>query len=362
MKPAPSSPDFQTEERERRELIEYHRRHGFTGPDELVDFVETFWDLSLPRVHVCPDHTPPAEYVIDTFFEKVLDCICWANRGGGKTLLGGLATWLDTIFKPECGTKILGGSLQQSEKMYHHLTGDGDGWGLVNDHFRYLVKGDMLASRTSTINGSSINILTASSKSVRGPHPQKLKLDEIDEFDPKIYQAALLIPKTKKGLKASVHGYSTMHKVYGLMKEVITEAAKSGYKIYKWCVFDVMEKCVGRDCGTCELWEDCQGICRKADGFYKIEDAISEKRKVSRDTWLSEMLCFQPSQEGLIYKEFDIAIHVVDPPGQEEVKTETDAGTIICPGCGHGVTVLEAEGDHATCAACGFWFPVLKKE
>ena len=103
-------------------------------------------------------------------------------------------------------------------------------------------------TRRSLVNKSNINILTASSKSVRGPHPQKLKLDEIDEFDDKIYEAAMPIPKTKKGIKASVQIYSTMHKAYGLMNRVITEAAQSGYKIYKWCVFDVMEKCVGREC------------------------------------------------------------------------------------------------------------------
>lgn len=45
--------------------------------------------------------------------------------------------------------------------------------------------------------------------------------------------------------------------------------------------------------------------------FYPVEDAISAKRKVSRETWESEMLCRMPSQEGLIYKEFDLSIHVV---------------------------------------------------
>jgi hypothetical protein len=102
-----------------------------------------------------------------------------------------------------------------------------------------------------------------------------------------------------------------MHKAYGLMNRVITEAAESGYRVYKWCIFCVMEKCNDRDCKTCELWEDCGGRARHADGFYLVEDAISAKRKVSRETWESEMLCRMPSQEGLIYKEFDLSVHVV---------------------------------------------------
>jgi hypothetical protein len=297
--------------REIMRLVKHYRTNRFEDPAELLDFIEAFWGLKVPRVRVCPEHTPPAEYLVDSFFENVLDIVCWANRGGGKTLLGALSTWLDTVFKANCATKILGGSLEQSKKMYQHLTGEGDGWGLVTDDFRYLLRGEMLAAQTTLINKSNINILTASSRSVRGPHPQKLRLDEVDEFEDKIYEAAMLIPKTKHGIKASVQIYSTMHKPYGLMNRVISEATQSGYKIYKWCVFDVMEKCVGRECATCELWEDCQGKAKQADGFYRIEDAISEKRRVSRDTWLCEMLCFQPSQEGLIYKEFDMALHVV---------------------------------------------------
>jgi hypothetical protein len=95
------------------------------------------------------------------------------------------------------------------------------------------------------------------------------------------------------------------------MNKVITDAAQSGYRIFKWCVLDVLERCEDRDCKPCELWEDCQGRARDADGFYPVEDAISAKRKVSRETWESEMLCLMPSQEGLIYREFDLSIHVV---------------------------------------------------
>ena len=292
--------------------VEYHRAEGFDSPEELLTFIEAFWGLRIPQVQVCPEHTPPAEYIVDSFFEEARDSVCWGNRGGGKTLLGALATWLDTVFKNNCATKILGGSLEQSKKMYQHLTGGGDGWGLATENFGYLIKGEMLAGQTTLVNNSSINILTASSKSVRGPHPQKLKLDEVDEMDPEIYEAALLIPKTKKGINASVQIYSTMHRTYGLMNKVITDAAQSGYKIYKWCLFDVIEKCPEwRVCGDCGLWEDCQGKARHANGFYSIENAISEKRKVSRDTWNCEMLCLMPSQEGLIYKEFDLALHVV---------------------------------------------------
>ena len=169
----------------------------------------------------------------------------------------------------------------------------------------------MLKTYTKMVGEDSIQILTASSKSVWGPHPQKLKLDEVDKMDPEIYEAALFIPQSAKDIKASIQIYSTMHKAYGLMNRVITEAASSGYRIFKWCIFDVMERCLNRDCDTCPLWEDCGGKARKADGFLKIEDAITKKRMASQAAWEAEALCRMPSQEGLIYKEFDIALHVI---------------------------------------------------
>ena len=291
--------------RENLRLVEHYRSHGFKDPEELLDFIEAFWGLTIPRAKICPDHTPPAEYLAAAFLEEVQDCVCWANRSGGKTLNGALLTWLDSVFKAGCETKILGGSGEQSLRMYEHIKG------FLTPTFQHLVEGEALRTRTHLVNGSNIQILTASTKSVRGPHPQKLKLDEVDEFEDRIYEAALLIPKSARGIRASVQIYSTMHKAYGLMNRVITEAAESGYRVFKWCFFDVMEKCVGRDCDACELWDDCEGRARYADGFYPVEDAISAKRKVSRETWESEMLCRMPSQEGLIYKEFDLSVHVV---------------------------------------------------
>jgi hypothetical protein len=288
-----------------RQLIEYHQAYGFKDAEELLDFVQIFWGIRIPRARVCPEHSPPAEYIVAAFFEEVQDCICWANRGGGKTFNGALVTWLDSLFKPHCGTRILGGSGEQSLKMYGHMKK------LITPPFQHLVEGETLRTRTHLVNGSDIEILTASMKSVRGPHTQKLKLDEIDEFEDQIYEAALLIPQSAHEIQAGVHIYSTMHKAYGLMNRLVTEAAESGFRVFKWCIVDTLQKCEGRDCGGCELWEDCEGRARQADGYFSIEDAISHKRKVSRQTWESEMLCKMPSLEGLIYREFSIDVHVV---------------------------------------------------
>lgn len=296
--------------------MEAKRRRGFKSPEELLRFCEISWGMKIPRNSVCDDHNCLADYITAAFFEDDLDCICWANRAGGKTFAGALITWLESVFKDSCETKILGGSGEQSLRMYGHMKN------FITGPFQHLVVGEAMRTLTKLTNKSEIQILTASSRSVRGPHPQKLRLDEIDEFEDSIYEAALLTPLTARGIEASTHIYSTMHKAYGLMNRVIEEAHESGFRIFKWCVFDVMEKCIDRNCEECALWEDCQGKARNASGFFKIDNAIKHKRKVSHDTWMSEMLCYQPSSEGLIYKEFDYAVHVVAEPFFDEPEGE----------------------------------------
>jgi hypothetical protein len=53
------------------------------------------------------------------------------------------------------------------------------------------------------------------------------------------------------------------------------------------------------------------GPDQEADGYYRVDDAFGRKRQVSEQTWRSEYLCQIPSSEGLIYKEFDMALHVI---------------------------------------------------
>ena len=46
------------------------------------------------------------------------------GRGAGKTRLGAIATLLDLLHKPGINIRILAGSLEQSLRMWEHLTAD----------------------------------------------------------------------------------------------------------------------------------------------------------------------------------------------------------------------------------------------
>ena len=91
---------------------------------QLYRFVEVVFGLRVPVRAVVEGNTAPFDYLVSSFLESAEgghDLVVWANRGGGKTYLGAVATLLDMLFKPGIQVRILGGSLEQSSKMYGYL-------------------------------------------------------------------------------------------------------------------------------------------------------------------------------------------------------------------------------------------------
>ncbi|MEM0915528.1 MAG: hypothetical protein AAGK09_13070, partial [Planctomycetota bacterium] len=55
--------------------------------DQLDRFLRVVLGLSITRAPVVPGSAAPFDYLRHAFFTGT-DCVVWANRGGGKTLLG----------------------------------------------------------------------------------------------------------------------------------------------------------------------------------------------------------------------------------------------------------------------------------
>ncbi len=102
-----------------------------------------------------------------------------------------------------------------------------------------------------------------------------------------------------------------MHQPFGIMHELVGKAQDSGTKIFKWCVWEVIENCPPeRNCSRCPLNSDCQGKARKANGYLKIDDCIAQMKRSSRAAFESEMLCVRPSLENVVFAEFEPQIHI----------------------------------------------------
>ena len=280
--------------------------------------------MNIPRVAMCPNHQAPFEYIKSAFFEEAGDLVAWAPRGGGKTTLGAVATLLDLLFKPTCQIRILGGSLEQSLRMWEGLCPLLEKVGkdeLFDERSR--------ARRVKMKNGALAAVLTQSQRSVRGQRVQKLRCDEVELFDREVWNAAQLVTRSRKchelpeshrglwpkGIRARIEALSTMHRPCGLMQDIITSAEERNARIIHWCLLDVLEKCpADRDCKSCALAADCKGTARNAGGFIQIDDAIDMKRRVSRETWESEMLCLRPDRRSCVFPAFSVEKHVGDKP------------------------------------------------
>ena len=278
---------------------------------DLKNYVKVFMGIVVPDKRTCPQHSSPLDYLWHTFSVDFAwrratnaDAIVWANRAGGKTKLAALATLLDCVFKPNCQVRILGGSGEQSGRMYEYLTA------FVRSGFEDFLAGPVRKHGCSFAGGSTVEVLTQSPMSVRGQHIQKLRCDEVELFDEDVFAAAKFTTRGTASLVPAMEVISTMHRPYGLMQTIVSSANRLGTPVFKWCIWEVIEKCTDRRCSRCPLWSDCQGKAKQADGYLKIDDCVTAMRRASRAGWEAEMLCKRPSLENVVFDEFDPAVHV----------------------------------------------------
>ncbi len=305
-------------------------RAGLTGriaalepktPDQLHRFVRAALGMNVPRVPIVAGSSAPFEYLIHAFFEPAqpgaggsnTDAVVWANRGGGKTALGAVATLLDLLFKPGIQVRVLGGSLEQSAKMYEHLVQL-----LDKPWFRGLLDGEPTQRRVALVNGSRLQLLAGSQKSVRGVRVHKLRCDEVDEFARDVWEAAQMVTRSGgcggRHVNGSVEALSTMHRPFGLMSRIMRdqETQRAGApRLFKWTAIDVIERCPGaRPCDGCVLWDDCRGLAKQADGFIPVDDLVRQWHRTSGLSWSVEMMCRQPQVSDCVYPQFDTDRHV----------------------------------------------------
>jgi hypothetical protein len=285
--------------------------------EDLKNYLKIFLSLNIGDTKICPEHNVPMDYLWHCYSEiSNGDCVVWAGRGGGKTLIAAVATLLDCIFKPSCKVRILAGSELQAQRMYDYLLGflrggPACGRGLAKGGFEKFLAEPVHKNKCTFINSSDVEVLTQSAASVRGSHIQKLRCDEVELFDRQILEAAKFVTKSTDNITGAMETLSTMHQPFGIMHELVGKAASAGTPIFKWCVWEVIENCPQeRSCSRCPLNNDCQGKARKATGYLKIEDVLAQMRRSSRAAFESEMLCLRPSLENVVFAEFDPDIHI----------------------------------------------------
>lgn len=288
----------------------------------LHSWIRTFIGADLARAPVCENHHAPLDIFADIYFDKPSEIVVLGPRGGGKSLMSAIATHMECRAAPDYAARIMGGSEQQSMQIYENIENwvmrGGGGGGSDADRIRALHKRNALY-----VNGSNIAILTASTRSARGPHVPRLCLDEVDEMRRDIFGSAVGMAQedTRKGHKTSIIMTSTWHRETGLMGEQV-EAARSGrFPIREFCVFEVLERCPdersGPDlekCPECPIMSIChedidgygRGVpkAKRSNGHYSIDTLVQKTVLLGMGMIESDYLCRGPRHEGIWFRTF----------------------------------------------------------
>lgn len=150
-----------------------------------------------------------------------------AGRGAGKSrVVSWIVAWsmacLPDVFE-KYSAVILGGSGEQSDIMYDYFKDD-----IYKTKYLLNRLTKDPTKRKTKFESGFVKALTASEKSVRGPHPELLILDEVAAADDEIMRSALPM------ISGSAHGriimLSTPHKMFGLFQEYWSKAKAYEYE------------------------------------------------------------------------------------------------------------------------------------
>ena len=278
--------------------------------DELDLFVQAVWGYRLPRTAVCPGHVAPFDAFAQAFFADEPVTVWEASRGfGGKTAMLSVLCLTEALTMG-CGVVILGGSGAQSLNV-HRATDSA--WEAPHAPRKMITKSTTFD--TVLNNGGHIRSLTASETSVRGPHPLRLRLDEIDEMSLKILESAQGQPM-KDRLKPQLETQTVMSSTHqypdGTMTAILKRADENGWPVNKWCYKETSNP---------------------HDGWLSATEIARKRKEITAAMWRTEYDLQEPSFAG---RAIDTAC--------VEAAFDPHFGTY--PGVEHDVVVTEQPGQY----------------
>ena len=280
--------------------------------EQLALYCALVLGVRIPHPAHCENHQSPLDALWDAYIDEYHFGIWHAMRGSGKTLLLAVLAFIESVFKPNCGTTVLGGSLEQSQRCVGYL----NSFWQRPEAPRRLLLGEVNARGYKLKNGSWVTALAASQKSVRGPHPQRLRLDEVDEMAPEIFDAALGQPMSKLGIPDQIVASSTLHHPFGMMAELIDKKEERDARLYRWCIEEV----------------------RQPRGFWRTEEIERKRKQVTAAMWDAEYELKRPTIGETVY-DFE-AVERAYERGRSQVFMPTASRNEAGIDWGHTCTVM----------------------
>lgn len=232
-----------------------------------------------------------------------------APRGGGKSKLLGTIGFDDWYINRRKVVNM-GGSAVQAKIVYDYFKDYCD----IHDSVAGDVKGKLKAIETTGVAGNYFCSVNASTKQVRGKHPDTLISDETCETDDELIHSAL--PMVNSSQRPLVIMASTFHKIFGIFQETWDAAEERGYLRIQWDIFDVCQKFpadfweqedIKSIPGIDKLKAHAKGRTGDEFGWIPIGNVIQAwKEKPTEDWFEVELLGSRPSAAGLVLKPEDV--------------------------------------------------------
>lgn len=288
-----------------RAVLQFIYKHK--SRDGLWTFIKDYFKVEIPRLRICTDHDAPFDFVCAVFFQEYEDIIAVANRNGGKTIDFSILDVLNSYVHDECETSTIGAIEMQAKRCYRYVKYWNQRVRILSEMVR-----SSLQSSTEYKNGSIIEILIGTLAGVNAPHPQKVFFDEIELADWIVLQEAFSMAKSKGEIKAQTILTSSRKFAYGPMERLLAEADERGFKVFRWCIMETVEKHDPVECATTKFGTYCQNRCQIVEGFYSFSDAKKKCMKLDQDTWESQWMSWKPMSKGLVYPNYAPTIHLRD--------------------------------------------------
>lgn len=203
----------------------------------LAAYLLEAFGARIPAVRVCEGHVSPWEVFCAAYFATSPVIVLKASRGfGGKTWLAALLALAKATLLG-IDVTVLGGSGAQSRRVHAAMA---KFWAYHGSP-RHLLVDQPGVTMTKFTAGNTIEALTASQRSARGAHPTQLVIDEADELDLRIFDAAMGQTLAIDGVPAQTIIASTHQHPDGTFTEILRRAPDQGWAVMTYCYRETLQ-------------------------------------------------------------------------------------------------------------------------
>mgnify|MGYP001268814283 FL=1 len=293
--------------------------------EELGDWCEFFLGLHFSNKALSPGATAPLQVLWRIFSQQSVRNLYIAARGSGKTVMLATLQLLFSHFYKTCKTVHISPTQKQSIIAYNDFQSliHSDDEQVPWRDFSKFIKRET-NSETDWSNGSRVEVRIGSNEQgVRGPHVQKLSLDEVDEIKSEIIEVAIGMRRSTDELMGQLICVSTWNTDAGPVSDFM--ATWETQNIMYSTFLEAMQKCEG-DCEKCKkiktkdnklnFFDRCHGEIKDgipygrahknhpgggSDGHVLVETFQENFRDTSAIKWLSEYESRSPETRDLVF-------------------------------------------------------------